>query len=130
VIAELCLKKKIAYVEFDVRANNVRIYMDDEHSVTQEVSANDIAAEVDLVCNPYLGDMVFFCLSALQDKKRLNDKDIQGDYFGVVVQHAEDLDRLIKAPRRRGGRGGGSSSGSSADGSPRSAGRVYTGYSR
>jgi hypothetical protein len=130
VIAELCLKKKIAYVEFDMRANNVRIYMDDEHGVTQEVSANDIAAEVDLVCNPYLGDMVFFCLSALQDKKRLNDKDIQGDYFSVVVRNAEDLEKLIKAPRRRSGRGAGSSSGSSAGESPRSAGRAYTGYSR
>ena len=130
VMAELCLKKKIAYVDFDMRANNVRINMDDEHGVTREASANDIAAEVDLVCNPYLGDMVFFCLSALQDKKRLNDKDIQGDYFSVVVRNAEDLDKLIKAPRRRGGRGAGSSSGSSAGGSPRSAGRVYTGYNK
>jgi hypothetical protein len=130
VIAELCLKKKTTYVEFDMRANNVSIYMDDEYGVTREVSANDIAAEVDLVCNPYLGDMVFFCLSALQDKKRLNDKDIQGDYFSAVVQNAEDLDRLIKAPRKRGGRAAGSSSGSSAGGSPRSAGRVYAGYSR
>src|SRR3712207_8293655 len=49
VLAELCLKTKISYVDFDMRANNVRIYMDDETNVTREVSANDIASEVDLV---------------------------------------------------------------------------------
>ncbi|KAF3005131.1 hypothetical protein E8E13_010307 [Curvularia kusanoi] len=130
VLAELCLKTKISYVDFDMRANNVRIYMDDEMSVTREVSANDIASEVDLVCNPYLGEMVFFCLSALQDKKRLNDKLIQGDYFSIVVRHAGELDRLIKAPRRRGPCGAGSSSSSSAGGSPRSGSGGFTGYSR
>lgn len=129
VIAELCLKARFTYIHFDTRANNIRIYMDEGQGATREVNANEVASEVDLICNTYLGDMVFFCLSVLQDKKRLDDKDIQGDYFNIVVRNAEELDKLIKAPRRRSARGAGSSSGSSAGGSPRSRGE-HTGYAR
>ncbi|KAF2630156.1 hypothetical protein BU25DRAFT_489522 [Macroventuria anomochaeta] len=128
VITELCLKTAISYIDFDPRTDSIKIHMDDERGITRERDAHDIAADVDMVCNPYLGDMVFFCLSALQDKDRLNDRDIQGVYLNIVVRNAEDLDRLIKAPRRRGPRGVNSSSESSAGGSPRSAG--FSGYTR
>ena len=127
VLTELCLKTSISYIDFDPRTESVKVYMEDERGTTEK-NAHDIAAEVDLTCNPYLGNMVFFCLSALQDKERLGDKDIQGDYFNVVVRSAEDLDRLIKAPRRRGPGGVNGSGGSSGGGSPHIGG--FSGYTR
>jgi hypothetical protein len=128
VLTELCLKTSISYIDYDPRTDSIKIHLGDERGLTREVNAHDVAAEVDLMCNPYLGDMVFFCLSALQDRERLSDKDIQGDYFSVVVRNAEDLDKLIKAPRRRGLWGANSPGGSSGGGSPRSGG--FPGYTR
>jgi hypothetical protein len=117
VIAELCLKKSVSYIGFDRNTDGVKIYLDDDQGNSQEVDAHKIAAEVDLMCNPYLGNMVFFCLNVLQDKDRLSDKEIQGGYFNVVVRDAEDLDKIVRTPRRWGSRGVRSPGGSSAGGS-------------
>lgn len=122
VLAELCLRTRIR-VSFDARAQTVRLHVRDGQDLL-EASAAQVAAEVDLVCNTFLGEMVGFCLGVLMDKARLAERDVQGGYCGVVLTHAEGLERLVKMPRRRGVGKGGSSRRSSAEGSP---GRVGLG---
>ena len=53
--------------------------------------------------NVFLGNMVFFCLNVLQDNQAMADKSVEGSYYKDVFKQAEELDRLIKADRRRGG---------------------------
>lgn len=117
VLAELCLRTRIR-VSFDSRAQTIALHIRNGDAV-RGLTAAEVAAEVDLSCNPFVGEMVFFCLGALMDKSRLGERDVQGGYIGAVVGSAENLESVIRLPRRKGTWGGGSSSGSSAGGSPR-----------
>jgi hypothetical protein len=99
VLAELALKSPISYIDFDATTYTTRLYVNDG----EEVDANEIASQVELRSNVFLGNMVFFCLNVLQDGHAMADRNVEGSYFQDVVKQAEELDRLIKADRRRGG---------------------------
>ena len=115
VLAELCLKSSISYIDFDAMSSTVKLFVNDG----DEVDATEIAAEVERKTNMYLGNMVFFCLSTLQERDRLNDKSIEGAYFTEVVKEAERLDEIVRRTRNWAGVSPG---GSSAGGSPRGSG--------
>lgn len=115
VITELCLKSPISYVEFDSSTDTIKLFINDG----EEVDATEVAAEVERRTNVFLGNMVFFCLSALQERDRLNDKSIEGAYLTNVVKEAERLDHVIRVGRTWSDKKG---SGSSAGGSPRGSG--------
>ncbi|KAJ4990746.1 hypothetical protein SVAN01_03755 [Stagonosporopsis vannaccii] len=122
VLAELCLKTRIR-VSFNTHTQTITLIVRDGQDV-READVTQIAAEVDLRCNTFLGEMVFFCLGTLTDKTKLAERDVQGGYCGVVVSSAEGLERLVRMPRRRGTGKGESSRGSSSGRSP---GRVMLG---
>ncbi|KAF3047718.1 hypothetical protein E8E12_011512 [Didymella heteroderae] len=115
VVAELCLKSEIKYIDFDPGTETVKLFVNDG----EEVDATELAAEVERKTNVFLGNMVFFCLSTLQERARLSDRSIEGSYFTEVVKEAEKLDEVIRAGRMWEARKG---SGSSAGVSPRGSG--------
>ncbi|KAJ4384680.1 hypothetical protein N0V86_000281 [Didymella sp. IMI 355093] len=95
VIAELCLKSPISYIDFDRSVDTVKLFVNDG----EEVDATEIAAEVERRTNVFLGNMVFFCLSTLQERDRMSDRGIEGSYFTEVVAEAEKLDEVIRLGR-------------------------------
>lgn len=97
VLTELALKLPISYIDFDGATYTTKIFGKEG----EEVDANDIAAEVERRSNVFMGNMVFFCLNALQDRDAMSDKSIEGSYFKEVLKDAEQLDGLIKADRKR-----------------------------
>ena len=99
VIAELVLKSPISYIDYDAVGNTTRLFVNDG----EEIDAHGVAAEVELKSDVFLGNMVFFCLNALQDRDAMADKSIEGSYFKEVLKDAEQLDALVKADRKRGG---------------------------
>lgn len=115
VIAEICLKSSISYIDFDTSTDTVKLFINDG----EEVDATEVAAEVERKTNVFLGNMVFFCLSALQERDRLNDRSIEGVYFRDVVKEAEKLDEVIRVGRTWADRRG---SGGSTRASPRGSG--------
>lgn len=115
VVAELCLKSSISYIDFDLATGTVKLFINDG----EEVDATEIAAEVERKTNVLLGNMVFFCLSTLQERDRLADRSIEGAYFLEVVKEAEKLDEVVRLRRTWGDRKG---SGSSAGTTPRGSG--------
>lgn len=114
-IAELSLKSSISYIDFDAATDTVKLFLADG----VEFDATEMAAEVERRTNILVGNIVFFCLSALQDRDRMHDKRIEGAYFTEVVAQAEQLDQMAKSGRSRGLR---SPVGGSAAGSPRASG--------
>ncbi|KAF1946616.1 hypothetical protein EJ02DRAFT_393611 [Clathrospora elynae] len=99
VLAELALKSPILYIDFDDSTNMTKLFINDG----EEVDAGEVAAQVDLKSNVFLGNMVFFCLNVLQNRDAMADKSIEGAYFQDVLKQAEELDGLIRADKRRGG---------------------------
>ncbi|RAR07243.1 hypothetical protein DDE82_002863 [Stemphylium lycopersici] len=121
VLAELALRSPISYIDFDSATNTTRLYVKDG----EEVGANEIAAQVELKSNIFLGNMVFFCLNVLQDDRAMSEGNIEGGYFQEVIKQAEELDRFIGADRRRGDLSLGVSPVGSGANTPRSAGCGY-----
>ena len=111
VIAELCLKSSISYIDFDPTTETVKLFLGDG----EEVDATEIAAEVERKTNTYLGNMVFSCLSVLQERDKMSNESIEGTYFTDVVREAEKLDEVIRSGRTWLAR---KSEGSSAGASP------------
>ncbi|KAF2177905.1 hypothetical protein K469DRAFT_732196 [Zopfia rhizophila CBS 207.26] len=99
LLAELALKTQITYIEFDSMTGGASIYISELDS--EALDATEIAAEVDLKANVMLGNIVFFCLSALQERDMMGNKEIEGDYYNDVVKQAEQLETLIQADRKR-----------------------------
>ncbi|KAF1844036.1 uncharacterized protein K460DRAFT_368902 [Cucurbitaria berberidis CBS 394.84] len=95
VMAELALKSPISYIDYDEVTNTMKLFFNNG----MEVDANRIAAEVQSRSNEFLGNMVFFCLNALQDQDAMSDKSIEGSYFNEVLKNAEQLDAQVKADR-------------------------------
>ncbi|KAF3049219.1 hypothetical protein E8E11_006023 [Didymella keratinophila] len=115
VVAELCLKSAIKYIDFDLSTETVKLFISDG----EEVDATEVAAEVERKTNVFLGNMVFFCLSALQERDRLSERSIEGSYFTEVVKEAEKLDEVVRVGRTWQDR---KDEGSSAGTSPRGSG--------
>lgn len=95
VLAELALKQPISDIVIDSSTNKVKLYMNGE-----QVDAIHIASRVDLKTNMFLGNMVLFCLSALQDRETMADKNIESVYFSRVVKQADQLERLLQRARK------------------------------
>jgi hypothetical protein len=98
VLAELALKTPISYIDFDISSNTVKLFINDG----EEVDATDLAEAVERESNKFLGNIVFYCLNVLQDKDKIKDKEIEGDYFREVMKDVKDLDRLLQGNKRRG----------------------------
>ncbi|KAH9879832.1 hypothetical protein J1614_001856 [Plenodomus biglobosus] len=98
VLAEIVLKTPVSHVEHDEASSSVRIYM----GGGEEVDAAEVAAEVERRGNVFLGNMVLFCLSALQDRGGMADKGVEGGYLVEVVKAAERLEGLVREDGRRG----------------------------
>jgi hypothetical protein len=113
VVAELCLKSEIKYIDFDPATETVKLFINDG----EEVDATEIAAEVERKTNVFLGNMVFFCLNTLQERDRMSDRSIEGSYFTEVVREAERLDEVIRVGRTWDRNGSGNSGGMSPRGS-------------
>lgn len=95
VLAEIALKTPISYVSYDSATNTMKLYRGDG----EEVDAAEVAAEVEAKGNVFLRNMVFFCLSVLQDRDMMADKSIEGAYFKEVLGDAEKLDGQLQAAR-------------------------------
>jgi hypothetical protein len=91
----------------------------------EEISAHEVASQVDMKSNIFLGNMVFFCLNVLQDTNVMDERSIQGDYFQDVLKQAEELEKILGANSRRGGLSPGSSPMGSGSNTPRSARSRY-----
>lgn len=114
VVAELCLKSSISYIDFDPTTETVKTFINDG----EEVDATEVAAEVERKTNVFLGNMVFFCLSTLQERDRLSDRSIEWSYFTEVVREAEKLNEMVRVRRTwQDRKGAGSSDGTSPRGS-------------
>jgi hypothetical protein len=113
VVAELCLKSEIKYVDFDPNTETVKLFIGDG----EEVDATEVAAEVERKTNVFLGNMVFFCLSTLQERDRMSDRKIEGSYFTEVVKEAERLDEIVRTERTWDRKAESNSAGSSPRGS-------------
>ncbi|KAF2851264.1 hypothetical protein T440DRAFT_423536, partial [Plenodomus tracheiphilus IPT5] len=118
VLAEVVLKAPVSYVEYDAASNSMKIYVGDG----EEVDATEVAAEVERTGNVFLGNMVFFCLSALQDRDVMAGRGVEGMYFREVVKDAELLDGLVRRGDRKKGVSPVGSRGGSGVNTPRSAG--------
>ncbi|CAG5147901.1 uncharacterized protein ALTATR162_LOCUS2114 [Alternaria atra] len=121
VLAEIALKAPFSYIDFDTTTHKTKLYINDG----EEVSAHDVASQVDMKSNILLGNMVFFCLNVLQDNHVMDERSIDGGYFQDVLKQAEELERILGADRRRGGLIPGSSTMGSGSNTPRSAGSAY-----
>jgi len=121
VLAEIALKSPFSYIDFDTATHKTRLYINDG----EEVSAHDVASQVELRSNMLLGNMVFFCLNVLQDNDVMAEKSIESSYYQDVLGPAEELERFFGADRRRGGLSPGSSPMGSGANTPRSAGSSY-----
>ncbi|KAL1800239.1 hypothetical protein ACET3X_000581 [Alternaria dauci] len=121
VLAEIALKAPLYYIDFDTATYTTKLYINDG----EEVSAHEVASQVEMKSNIFLGNMVFFCLSVLQDDNTMDERSIEGGYFHNVIKQAEELENILGSDRRRGGLGLGSSPMGSGSNTPRSAGGVY-----
>lgn len=118
VIAELCLKSSV-YIDLDRSTGTISLSIYNG----EEVGVTEVAAEVERQTNVFLGNIVSFCLSALQERDRLSDQGIEGLYFTAVVKEAEKLNEVVRVSRTWEGRKRAeSSTGSSAGASPRGSG--------
>ncbi|KAH7095261.1 hypothetical protein FB567DRAFT_24701 [Paraphoma chrysanthemicola] len=98
VVAELALKTPISYVDFDPSSNTVKLFVNDG----EEKDPTDLAEDVERESNKFLGNIVFYCLNVLQDKDRMKDKEIEGDYFREVMKDVKHLNGLLQPEKRRG----------------------------
>jgi hypothetical protein len=98
VLTELALKSPISYIDYDPVSNTVKLFINDG----EEVDAGEVAEAVQRENNVLLGNIVFYCLNVLQDKDKMKDKEIEGDYFRHVLKDAKELDGLLQKERRRG----------------------------
>ncbi|KAF2031869.1 hypothetical protein EK21DRAFT_87691 [Setomelanomma holmii] len=98
VLVELALKSPISYLEFDSRSNIVKLVVNDG----EEIDPAELAEAVERESNKFLGNIVFYCLNVLQDKDKMKDKEIEGDYFREVMKDARELDGLLQKDKWRG----------------------------
>ncbi|KZM24994.1 Protein spt10 [Ascochyta rabiei] len=113
VLAELCFKTSIARIALDAATATVEVFLDG----TEALGAMELAAEVERRTNVYLGNIVFSCLSALQDSDALGDEGIEGAYLADVIEEAERLDGVISTGAKWEAMGSGSSASGSLRGS-------------
>lgn len=121
VLAEMALKAPFSHIDFDTATYTTKLYINDG----EEVSAHEIASQVDMKSNILLGNMVFFCLNVLQDNNAMAERSIEGSYFQHVHKQAEELERILGSDGRRGGLSPGSSPMGSGSNTPRSAASAY-----
>ena len=121
VLAEMALKAPFSHIDFETATYTTKLYINDG----EEVSAHEIASQVDMKSNILLGNMVFFCLNVLQDNNAMAERSIEGSYFQHVLKQAEELERILGSDRRRGGLSPGSSPMGSGSNTPRSAASAY-----
>lgn len=120
VLAELALKSPISYIDFDATTSSVKIYASELNEDGEALDAEEVAAEVERRTNILFGNMVFFCLSVLQDRDAMADRSIEAAFFKDVLSQADDLEALVRRDRRRGSPAG------SGSGTPRTGGNTYT----
>ncbi|KAF2252521.1 hypothetical protein BU26DRAFT_258061 [Trematosphaeria pertusa] len=101
VLAELALKTPINYIDFDAGTATVKIHIRGLNEDDDVVDAEGIAAEVEKQTNILVGNMVFFCLSVLQDRDVMADRNVESGYYKDVVSQAEELRGFIEKERRR-----------------------------
>jgi hypothetical protein len=121
VLAEIALKTPFSYIDFDSANYKMQIYIKDG----EEVSAHDVASQVEMRSNILLGNMAFFCLNVLQDNSVMAERSIESSYFQDVLKQAEELERFFGGDRRRGGLSPGSSPFGSGTNTPRSTTSSY-----
>jgi len=82
-LTELALGIPVTYVLYD-RTDGVNIVIDTISD--QPLDRYKIATEVELETNPKFGDIVFFCLSVLQDQRALRANDIDDDLITKILE--------------------------------------------
>jgi hypothetical protein len=82
-LTELALKTPIAYIAADGQGSGVKIFIDALGRGAQD--AYDIASEVETRTNILYGNIVFFCLSVLQDRDLMGNKEIESSYYKDVI---------------------------------------------
>ncbi|KAF2500122.1 hypothetical protein BU16DRAFT_522951 [Lophium mytilinum] len=107
LLTELALKTPITYIEFDDQTTGARIFIDSISS--GPLDAHDVVAEVETRTNTMYGNIVFFCLSVLQDRDMMGNKQIESSFYKDAVKQAEELEAIIGSGRRRGSNSDGGS---------------------
>ncbi|OCK86165.1 hypothetical protein K432DRAFT_412816 [Lepidopterella palustris CBS 459.81] len=100
LLVELALKTPVTYIEFDPQTSGAKVFID--QLGVDALDAHDIAAEVESRTNILYGNVVFFCLSVLQDREMMGNKEIESSYYKDVISQAEELESLVRVERRRG----------------------------
>ena len=120
VLAELALHSPIGHITFDPPTSTVNILVQGASGISEVVSMEEIAAEVERKSNVFLGNMVGSCLSILHlkegehEKRGANGESVEAVYYEAVLGQTEELEKVMRDWRR----------GSPADsivGTPRSA---------
>ena len=83
LLTELALKTPITYIAADGQGSGVKIFIDALGREAQD--AYDIASEVETRTNILYGNIVFFCLSVLQDRDLMGNKEIESSYYKDVI---------------------------------------------
>jgi hypothetical protein len=107
LLAEIALKTPISYVDYDPSSCTVKIYISSFNGDGEPVDATEIAEEVQNKTNVLMGNIVFFCLSALQEKDKLSDREIEASYYKEVLKDVEELEAIVKADKKRSNGGSG-----------------------
>lgn len=91
VLAEIALKQPISYIEYVPFTRTMKLFLNSD----EEINAVDVAALVDKKCNPFLGNMIMFCLGVLQNRDAMADRKIEDAYDRHVVKNAKELEHFM-----------------------------------
>ncbi|KAF2198983.1 hypothetical protein GQ43DRAFT_335070, partial [Delitschia confertaspora ATCC 74209] len=102
LLVELALKTPITYIDWEPLTGGVRIFIVELGN--DALDATDLAAEVETRTNVLYANIVYFCLSVLQDRELMGEKEreIEGSYYREALGQATELEGLVRRDRRRG----------------------------
>ncbi|KAF2799480.1 hypothetical protein K505DRAFT_321088 [Melanomma pulvis-pyrius CBS 109.77] len=108
LITEIALEMPVSCVEIEAEAagsqvGNIKVYIEGMGEEGRPVDAVEIAAEVERRTNVLIGNMVFSCLSVLQDENWLghSDNDVDKRFYRDVLGAEEELEGLVRRDARR-----------------------------
>lgn len=101
VLTEIALQSPIDYIDFHRATEMVGIHIGALSDDGDDVNANDIAAEVEHRTNLLFGNMVYFCLSVLQNKSLMRDENIEIAFYKSVLHDADELAAAFSGAKRR-----------------------------
>ncbi|OCK76584.1 hypothetical protein K432DRAFT_396305 [Lepidopterella palustris CBS 459.81] len=96
VLTEIALGTEVNYLVYD-RRDGVNVVIQDISD--QPLDRYRIATAVEVETNPKFGDIVFFCLSVLQDQRALRAKDLDDDLMSKILEPLKDQVKVVRAAK-------------------------------